>query len=97
MCALQPPFNAQSLHQLAQKILSGKYPDVPSHFSGTINNLLQAMLSKDPNKRPNINQVIKYPVIYERIQKLLNEQDFKDEFSHTILHNQNVFDQFRVI
>ena len=92
MCALQPPFNAQSLHQLAQKILSGKYPDVPSHFSGTINNLLQAMLNKDPNKRPNINQVLKYPVIYERIQKLLNEQDFKDEFSHTILHNQNVFD-----
>ena len=36
-------------------------------------------------------------MIYERIQKLLNEQDFKDEFSHTILHNQNVFDQFRVI
>lgn len=55
------------------------------------------MLNKDPNKRPNINQVLKYPVIYERIQKLLNEQDFKDEFSHTILHNQNVFDQFRVI
>jgi len=27
----------------------------------------------------------------------LNEQDFKDEFSHTILHNQNVFDQFRSI
>lgn len=50
------------------------------------------MLNKDPNKRPNINQVLKYPVIYERIQKLLNEQDFKDEFSHTILHNQNVFD-----
>lgn len=55
------------------------------------------MLQKDPNKRPNINQVLKYPIIHERIQKLLNEQDFKDEFSHTILHNQNVFDEFRAI
>jgi hypothetical protein len=32
MSALQPPFNAQSLHQLARKIIVGKYPDVPAHF-----------------------------------------------------------------
>ena len=28
---------------------------------------------------------------------MLNETDFRDEFSHTILHNQNVFDEFRLI
>jgi len=95
MCALQPPFNAQSLHQLATKIIQGKYANVPSHFSKSISMLLEAMLHKDPEKRPNINQVLKYPVIAERIQKLLNEEDFKDEFSHTILHNQNVFDEFK--
>ena len=27
----------------------------------------------------------------------VNEDDFKDEFSHTILHNQNVFDEFKAI
>lgn len=97
MCALQPPFNAQSLHQLATKIIQGKYAAVPSHFSQSIPNLLEAMLNKDPNKRPNINQILKYPIIAERIKKLLNEEDFKDEFSHTILHNQNVFDEFKAI
>lgn len=55
------------------------------------------MLNKDPNKRPNINNILKFPVIQERIKMLLNEDDFKDEFSHTILHNQNVFDEFRSI
>ena len=40
-------------------------------------------------------KILKYPIIHERIQKLLNEDDFRDEFSHTILHNQNVFDEFR--
>lgn len=25
----------------------------------------------------------------------MGEQDFKDEFSHTLLHNQNVFDEFK--
>ena len=53
------------------------------------------MLNKDPNKRPNINGILKFPIIQERIKMLLNEDDFKDEFSHTILHNQNVFDEFR--
>lgn len=55
------------------------------------------MLQRDPSKRPNINQLLKSPIIADRIRKLLNEDDFKDEFSHTILHNQNVFDEFRSI
>lgn len=97
MCALQPPFNAGSLHQLAQKIIQGKFTDVPVHFSKNIPGLLSAMLNKDPSKRPNINQILKVPCIADRIKKLLNEQDFKDEFSHTILHNQNVFDEFKAI
>ena len=95
MCALQPPFNAQSLHMLAQKIITGKYADVPSHFSKNIPYLLGVMLNKDPAKRPSINQILKFDIIKARTQTLLNDQDFKDEFSHTILHNQNVFDQFR--
>lgn len=62
-----------------------------------MNNLLEAMLQKDPAKRPNINQILRYPIIADRIKKLLSEEDFKDEFSHTILHNQNVFDEFKAM
>jgi hypothetical protein len=40
---------------------------------------------------------LKYPIIAERIRRLLNEETFKDEFSHTILHNQNVFDEFKAL
>lgn len=55
------------------------------------------MLCVDPEKRPNINTILSFPVIAQRVQKLLNEEDFRDEFSHTILHNQNVFDEFKAI
>lgn len=55
------------------------------------------MLNRDPSKRPNINSILKMPCIADRIKLLLNEDDFKDEFSHTILHNKNVFDEFRAI
>lgn len=95
MCALQPPFNAQSLHQLAQKIIIGKYVDIPAHFGKNVNYLIRLMLNTDPSKRPNVNQILKIDFIRSRVAQLLNEDDFKDEFSHTILHNQNVFEQFR--
>jgi NIMA (never in mitosis gene a)-related kinase len=67
------------------------------HFSKNITSILGALLNKEPSKRPNINQILKFPCIADRIKKLLNEEDFKDEFSHTILHNQNVFDEFKAI
>jgi len=40
MCALQPPFNATSLHQLAQRILQGRVDRVPKQYS----NNLQALI-----------------------------------------------------
>lgn len=55
------------------------------------------MLQNDPNQRPSINQILKIDFVKDRLSNLLNEDDFKDEFSHTILHNQNVFDQYRQI
>ena len=55
MCSLQPPFNANSLHDLARKIIDGKYSDIPAHFSSNVRNLLKSMLNTDPDKRPNVN------------------------------------------
>jgi NIMA (never in mitosis gene a)-related kinase 1/4/5 len=33
MCSLRPPFDAGSLHELARKILKGKYPPLPKFYS----------------------------------------------------------------
>jgi len=33
MCSLRPPFDAGSLHELAWKILKGKYPPLPKFYS----------------------------------------------------------------
>jgi len=35
------------------------------------------------------------PQIQPRIQQFLDGDSFKDEFAHTILHNQDVFEEFR--
>ena len=53
------------------------------------------MVSKDPNLRPSIHQILKTPVIEKRIQRFLQEDTFKEEFAHGLLHNQNVFEEFK--
>ena len=37
------------------------------------------------------------PVIQKRISNYLQDDVFKEEFAHTLLHNQNVFEEFRKI
>jgi len=45
------------------KIVKGKIPKVPSHFSDDIQNLLAKTLATDPEKRLNINQILKIPIV----------------------------------
>ncbi len=95
MCALQPPFNASSLSQLAQRIMAARFDKLPSNFSPQINALLSSILIKDPKKRPTVHEILRMPLIKKRISKYLEEDDFRDEFSHTLLHNQDVFKAFQ--
>ena len=87
MCALQPPFMADTIMRVSRKILIGKYQEIPDTFSSEVSNIIQMILCIDPNKRPNINEILSLKCLKERIKDLLNEEVFKDEFSHTILHN----------
>jgi NIMA (never in mitosis gene a)-related kinase len=52
------------------------------------------MLVKDPRRRPSVNDVLRMPIIEKRINMFLGDAGFKDEFSHTLLHNQDVFREF---
>ena len=49
------------------------------------------MLEVRTDIRPDINKILKMPIIQRRIKSFLDAQVIKDEFSHTVLHKQNVF------
>lgn len=82
---------------MAQRIISGKYSPLPSTYSPQLNQLIGMMLQRDPAARPTIHQILKVPIIEKRITRFLQADLFKEEFAHTLLHNQNVFDEFRKI
>ena len=93
MCALKPPFNGSNIHMLAMQIVRGQYPQLPSCFSPQLRALVDKLITQEPNKRPNINTVLKDKLLAPRIKTFLSNEDFKDEFAHTVLHKQNVFEK----
>jgi NIMA (never in mitosis gene a)-related kinase len=94
MCALKPPFNGSNIHMLAMQIVRGQFTPLPSgQFSKGLSTLIGKLITQDPSKRPNINQVLKDPLLAPRIKEFLDNESFRDEFAHTILHKQNVFER----
>ncbi|KRX02683.1 Protein kinase-like domain [Pseudocohnilembus persalinus] len=87
ICALRPPFDADSLDGLALKIIRGNYSPIPSIYSRELKQLVNTMLQVEPLKRPSIHQLLKMPIIMNRIRSFLSESIRVNEFSHTILHN----------
>ena len=80
------PFDATSLPLLYVKIIRGSYTSVPTSFSKELRSLINSLLIVDPEKRPTINEILRLPIIKSRIKNFLNENQYDDEFSHTILH-----------
>lgn len=93
LCALRPPFEGGNMHFLMMKISRGQYPPIPSQYSRELKQLISSMLELRVHLRPNINQILKVPMIARRARNFLSDNVFKDEFSHTILHKVDIMRQ----
>jgi NIMA (never in mitosis gene a)-related kinase len=70
---------------LVLKILRGTYPEIPSHYSQDLKDLISEMLIKDPARRPSIRKVVEKSFLASRISQLLSNTVAKHEFSDTFL------------
>lgn len=93
MCCLEPPFNGSSLHSLALNIVRGAYNPIPKKYSSKLSLLLKKLLNPNTEERPTINKILKIDIIADRAKQLLNESEYIQEFSHTVLHDKNIFKQ----
>lgn len=91
MCALEPPFNGTSLHMLALRIVKANYNPIPKQYSAKLSLLIKKLLNPNTKERPSINKILKIDIIAKRAKELLNEEEYIQEFSHTVLHNRNIF------
>jgi hypothetical protein len=66
---------------------------VPNQFSLAFKNLVKKLLTVDAKKRPTIEEVIADPLIAKNAKRLMNEDDFNQEFRKSMQHAQNVFEK----
>lgn len=86
LCTLKHAFDAKSMAALMNAIKSGNYAPVSTFYSKNIRDLIGKMLTKDPTKRPSINQIIRMSFIQDQLSHYLDETMVQYELNHTILH-----------
>ena len=85
MMTFKMPFNANSLPSLSLKIIKGYYQPPPSSYSKDLINLVKRCLNLDPKKRPTAESILKLPFIKKRIFGFLDEVQFNEDLSITII------------
>ena len=90
MCMFKMPFDAVNVPQLYIKIAKGNYQRISSHFSLGLRTLVNDLLNVDSKKRPTIKEILDRKIIKTYIQSQLSYDKYKEEFSHTVLHNFSV-------
>lgn len=65
MCALRPPFTANSMDGLYKKVLKGAYPRIPPAYSNDLEKLIAKCLKIDPKNRPTAKELLKIIPSYD--------------------------------
>ena len=63
MCNLKLPFDSNNIAQLSMKILRGNYDPIPFKYSKEMHNIVKRMLNVDQNKRPDIKEIMRSPLL----------------------------------
>ena len=70
MLALHPPFRAESMKGLYEKVLKGKYPKINERYSSDLSNLLKLLFKLDPKERPSCDEILQNPIVLKRMEFL---------------------------
>jgi len=68
--ALKPPFTAQDMNGLCDKIIRGKYKRVPSGYSDDLSDVLATLLQVNPRNRPAAGELLQTPIVRKRAAEL---------------------------
>ena len=73
LCALLPPFRAQNMNGLYQKVLKGNYEKVPTNYSSDLAKVIGMCLTVQPSSRPDCDKLLSNPIFTTRMTEADNE------------------------
>ena len=79
MLTLHPPFRAESMEGLYQKVTKGQFSKINSRYSNDIFEMIKFLLKVNPIDRPNCGQILKHPLVIKRIEFFKEQEGFKED------------------
>jgi serine/threonine protein kinase len=83
MATLKPPFTASSMQELYKRVLTGKYPKIPSDYSRDLSSIISTLLTVKPSERPSCEQILHMPAVEEHMTED-DEEAINKELLNTI-------------
>ncbi|XP_055468371.1 serine/threonine-protein kinase Nek4 isoform X2 [Psammomys obesus] len=71
MATLKHAFNAKDMNSLVYRIIEGKLPPMPKVYSPELAELISTMLSRRPEERPSVRNILRQPYIKQQISLFL--------------------------
>ena len=89
MITLRPPFRAQNMEGLYNKVIKGHYSRIPDKFSNDLFTVVQFLLQVNPDSRPSCEQILNHPAVVSRIEFFksvngISEQEEEKNLLNTI-------------
>jgi serine/threonine protein kinase len=78
LCTLRLPFKSDSPAKTIAAILTTPHDPIPNKmYSDYLKEIINKLLTKDPEQRPSIQELTKIPLIADALDKLLKEFEGK--------------------
>ena len=89
MITLRPPFRAQNMEGLYNKVCKGQFSRIPEKFSDDLYKVVQFLLQVNPVSRPSCEQILNHPIVQKRIEyfkSFAGEEESEDKCLLKTIH-----------
>ena len=89
MITLRPPFRAQNMEGLFNKVCKGQFSRIPERFSDDLFQVVQFLLQVNPISRPSCEQILNHPIVQKRIEyfkSFAGEEESEDKCLLKTIH-----------
>ena len=79
MLTLRPPFRAENMDKLYNKVIKGEYGKISERYSDDIKEIIKLLLKVNPKERPTCFQILNHDLIKKRLEFFQAQSGFEDE------------------
>jgi len=79
MLALRPPFRAENIEKLYNKVIHGQYGKISDSYSQDIKEIIKFILKVNPADRPSCGQILNHEVVKKRLEFFKAQAGYDDE------------------